>query len=69
MTTNQRLEQIAADAKVQKLAQHLALTWINRNRAADGKQLLSRLEKLWWTIHGAEWIAVAQKQIANEKQS
>ena len=51
-----RIEARTAEIK-EKRAKLAALAHINATRVADGFAPLKRIEKLWWNIHGAEWIA------------
>lgn len=41
-------------------AQAAALAHLNEARVADGFKPLKRIEPMWWSIHGAEWIAKVQ---------
>ena len=57
--------------EVEKEAKSAALEWLNANRLSDGLPPMKRIEKLWWTIHGSEWIGAQQRKARaalNEKE-
>lgn len=57
-THKERGEQMDA---IEKRARKMAREWINEQRAKDGmKPRTGAISKLWWALHGGEWIAKAK---------
>jgi hypothetical protein len=50
-----------------KRAKAAALAWLNENRKQVGQPPLTRLETIWWSLYGAEWIAKEVQKIREGK--
>jgi len=51
------------DEQVEAKGKQMGLRWINDNRAKMNIDPATRVEKLWWELHGEEWRSKARIEL------